>query len=232
MPADYRKRQKPDVSGPDRDGKQTLTHPAFATVSFTNAHYANGVDLFGANVRAQDTVIIRAHTASMSRGTVDRVHPEKVFLEMEMTTAQFAQAITHMNTSSGVAATIRYASSADAPLESYPLLDPLDVEENMKARTDVRIESQIKEIMESMVRLKELASADGSVSKKALKEAVHDIDVRMRNLPGNLQYYGDLLKDDTERFLHEAKMNLHAAAQRLGMVEGAAPPLSLRHEDQ
>ncbi len=218
-------KQKPEISKNERTDELEARHPAFAVVSFHNNHYGQGADLFGANVRAHEVVTMRVQTAYMTLGTTERVYADKMLLEVQMSLPQFAQAITQMNHSDGVAATLRVGPDDVKRLQYYPQIERIDVEEQMKSRTDRRVEKEIAEITQSFERLKSIAAADGTISKKALKEAIHEMDMRMNNLPKNLRFYGDLLKEDTENLINEAKMDLHATATRIG-VEAAREKLA------
>lgn len=124
---------KPEITKSPHSDEMEARHPAFAVVSFSSGHSANGADLFGANVRAHDYVTMRVQTAYMTLGTTERIYADKLLLEVQMSLPQFAQAITHMNHSDGAAATLRVGPDEVKRLKHYPGIDPVDVEEQMKS---------------------------------------------------------------------------------------------------
>ncbi len=216
----------PEVTASDdRDGVVISRHPSFATVGFFAMHGSGGSDLFGANVRVANTIRMRICRAHMETGTVDRVHEDETILELELSESTFTQAITQFNRGTGSPATLRQAPDIGIAPVVYPQIARVDVEERLKNKGDHRVETEIKKIMEAFEVVRSLAEADGSVSKKALQGAVKSLGYAMDNLPGNLDYFRKLLREDADRLLDEAKLELHASASLIA-TEGA-PPLKL-----
>lgn len=216
----------PEVTASDdREGVVISRHPSFATVGFFAMHGSGGTDLFGANVRVANTIRMRICRAHMETGTVDRVHEDETILELELSESTFTQAITQFNRGTGSPATLRQAPDIGIVPVVYPQIARVDVEERLKSKGDHRVETEIKKIMEAFEAVRSLAEADGSVSKKALQGAVKSLGYAMGNLPGNLDYFRKLLREDAGRLLDEAKLELHASASLIA-TEGA-PPLKL-----
>jgi hypothetical protein len=191
-----------------------LRHPAFATIGFSSMH-GNTQDLFGANVRASDTIMVRINRAHMESGAVDRVYDDGPIVEAEMTQAQFAQAISQFNRGSGTPVTLRLAPPAEAPIAVYPAIAPVDIVERLKTKGDDRVEAELKKITEAFEQVRAICDGDGTVPKKQLKEAVRHLGILFENLPRNLRYYGDLLREDVDKLVNEAQMQLHAEALRI-----------------
>ncbi|MCV9964498.1 hypothetical protein OIU34_21650 [Pararhizobium sp. BT-229] len=215
----------PEVTASDDREGVISRHPSFATVGFFAMHGSGGTDLFGANVRLANTIRMKVCRAHMETGTVDRVHEDETILELELSESQFTQAITQFNRGTGSPATLRQAMDIGVAPVVYPQIARVDVEERLKSRGDHRVEAEIKKIREAFEAVRSLAEADGSVSKKALQGAVKSLGYAIGNLPGNLDYYKKLLREDADRLLDEAKLELHASASLLA-TEGV-PPLML-----
>jgi hypothetical protein len=198
-------------------------HPSFATVGFFAMH-GGATDLFGANVRLANTIRMKVCRAHMETRTVDRVHEDDIILELEMSESQFTQAITQFNRGTGTPVTLRQAPDEDVNPVVYPQVAPIDVEEKLKSAGDRRVEAELKNLTESFAELRALTEADGGISKKALQGAVKSLGAAIGNLPGNLDYYKKLLREDADRILDEGKMELHAAAKLLA-YEGRPPTL-------
>jgi hypothetical protein len=196
-------------------------HPSFATVGFFAMH-GGATDLFGANVRLANTIRMKVCRAHMETRTVDRVHEDDIILELEMSESQFTQAITQFNRGTGTPVTLRQAPDEDVKPVVYPQVAPTDVEEKLKSAGDRRVEAELKKLTETFAALRALTEADGGISKKALQGAVKSLGAAIGNLPGNLDYYKKLLREDADRILAEGKMELHAAASLL--VSKGRPP--------
>lgn len=198
----------------DRDHTLVSRHPSFATVGFF-ATYGGSQDLFGANVKVTNTIKLVVSRAHMETGTVDRVYEDDTILELEMTEASFTQAITQFNRGTGTPATLRQGPDEDVRPVVYPQVVYPSVDERIKSKSDKRIETEMRNIRAALAEVSAISTAEGSVSKKSLQSAVRNLEALMSNLPGNLNYYRDQLREDTDTFLAEAKMELHASASLL-----------------
>lgn len=210
-----------------KDARTRVTrHPSFATLGFTAVQGGGACDLFGANVRVSNTIRMRVERAHMETETVDRVYDDGLIVEIEMTEAQFTQAITQFNRGTGTPVTLCMAPDLDAVPVPYPQISAVDVEERMKKRGDERVEAELARIRAAFEAVLTIAEADGSVSKKALQGAVKTLGHAIGNLPGNLDYYKELLREDVVKFMTDAKIELHASANRL-LSEGGRHSLRL-----
>lgn len=207
---------KPDIEvKDDRDQTRVTRHPAFGTMSFYAVNGEHKGDLFGANVRVSNSIRMRVSRAHMTSVTVDRYDEDDLILEVEMTEAQFTQAITHLNRGSGTPVTIVQAPDEGTPALNYPQISPVDIEEKFKGNGDRRLENELERIMTAFKAVKDVALADGGVSKKALKEAVHTLEAVIGNVPRNFEYYREVMHEDVDKFIREAKRELHASANLL-----------------
>jgi hypothetical protein len=220
-----RKPIAPEVEVKDENVRVTR-HPSFATLGFNTVHGGGGSDLFGANVRVSNTIRMRIERAHLERGSVDRVYDDGLIVEVEMTEAQFTQAITSFGRGTGTPVTLCMAPDVDVAPVPYPQISEIDVEERMKKRGDERVEAELVKIKAAFEAVLALSQADGSVSKKALQGAVKSLGHSLSNLPGNLDYYKELLREDVEKFMTDAKIELHASANRL-LSEGGRHPLRI-----
>jgi hypothetical protein len=157
---------------------------------------------------------------------VDRVQQDEVILELEMTEASFTQAITQFNRGTGTPATLRQGPDVDVVPVIYPEVVYPSVDERIKTKGDKRVERELAHIMAALAEVSEVAKTNGSVPKRAMQDAVRKLEIAMQNLPGNLAYYKDLLREDADSFLNEAKMELHASAALLAS-DARAPTLSI-----
>jgi hypothetical protein len=214
------------------EDKTETRHPAYATLAFFSTQGSTGCDLFGANVRVANVIRGRISRAHMVSGTVDRVSEDDTILEFELTESQFTQAITQFNRGTGTPITLRQAPDIGVYPVVYPQIAAPTVDERLKANIDRRVAQELEAINKAVKDLGAIVNAEGSVSKKALQAAVRHLDIVLGTLPGNMDYYRTVMAEDVDKFLHEAKMELHASANLL-LAEGAPPALILedRQED-
>lgn len=216
-----------------QDGLETghvSRHPAYATVGFYHLNGGSGAtDLFGANIRSHSTIRMKVSRAHMVTKTVERVSEDETILELEMTQAQFTQAITQFNSGTGTPVTLRQAPDLDVKPVVYPQIARMDVEEKVKSAGDKRVDEEIKRVIEAFAKVQALAEADGSISKKSMQAAVHRLGALMQNLPVNLEYFKELLREDAGKVLHEGKLELHAAASLIASEGGR--PLMIERDD-
>jgi hypothetical protein len=205
---------------------RVVYHPSFATLGFYSVQGGGGTDLFGANIRVTNTIRMRIDRAHMESSTVDRVVDDAQIIEIEMTESQFTSAITSFNRGTGTPVTICRGPDVDVVPVSYPEISAIDVEQRIKKKGDQRIEAELARIQKAFEAVAMIAEGEGSVSKKGLQAAVKTLRHVLGNLPGNLDYYKDLLREDVDKFMTDAKIELHASANRL-LAEGGRHSLSI-----
>ena len=83
-------------------------HPSYGMLGFSRRQ-GSKTNLFGSSIQHQNTISMTLRQGEMHRGlNTDWFFGGDVIVEVEMSQAQFAEAITSMNMGSGVPVTIRY----------------------------------------------------------------------------------------------------------------------------
>lgn len=183
-------------------------HPAWGMIGAFRVSSTPGSVLFDSDIRHSHTVRVRVATGSRKRDLHrDWLHPEREFLEIEMSEAQWASFVSSMNIGSGVPCTIRRREDA--------VLVP-----------DMPFESRMQETMDE-VRV----AADEAVAKVAEAFAVYSahktvtnlrsLEYAIKNMPANVEYAAKSLTEHTENVVQKARADIEAtavaAAKRLGI---------------
>lgn len=213
-----------------RDSRE-IRHPAFATMSCVTRQ-GGSFDLFGANIRPNAVIAVKISRAYMKDDGRERVHEESVLCEVELSHAQFAEFLTSPGRGTGVPVTIRMAPEEGSKVVPYPMIAPEDKIEKMKDAGDARVEAEMKRIREGFAQLSAIVEADGTISKTKAKDALRGLGAAIGNLPGNLEFFKDQLREEVDGLVHEAKMQIHAAAAMVhqrdpGIGFNAGPTLSI-----
>jgi hypothetical protein len=178
----------------------TKTHPSWGMLSFSRV--SGSADLFGSNVNHQHFIEMRVHPGKRSH---DHGHDyyfadNKSFIEVRMSAAQFAEAITSMNMGSGVPCTIKHFNSQR--VEQCPR------EKSEADRAKDHFNETFKESDEKITKDYEAISAIlskpsiGKADRETVKKLVADIT---RSVRGNLPFYLDQFHEVTEKITAKAK---------------------------
>ena len=88
--------------------KETHEHPSYGVISFSRT-YGGEKNLFGSSIKHQNTIRMKVSHAKLERRlNEDHVYEKDKIIEVEMSEAQFAQAITSLNSAAGVPVTLLY----------------------------------------------------------------------------------------------------------------------------
>lgn len=190
------------------------THPAYGMLGFSRVSGSPGT-LFGSEVK---------HTGSFIRMTIVRGEEHwslsqswfhgraETFVEVDMSHAQFAEAITSMNVGSGVPCTIRYLPGQQLP----EIEDTSTVHEQIKA--DVK--DTAHEAIDAIATLK-AAIAAAKMPKGAQAELLKMADSASAKLTSSLPFvldqYGEALESMKSKAATEVDAMLTSAIHRAGL---------------
>ena len=200
---------------------ETLSHPAFGVITMSMVRGAN-VSLFGSDLGHSSRVCIRISTADLDRHLHrDWIHSRKEFIQIELSQAQFAQFITSNGNGSGTPVTIRYRTNSEGKYEQIPYIKPTESKHDVHRREiQQSAQSQIDTIMAGVASLKELAES-GKIGKKALDQAINNIEHSVNNLPANLSFAVESAEEALEKATSDAKIEVESyiqqTATRLGL---------------
>jgi tRNA U55 pseudouridine synthase TruB len=189
----------------DPDHSLLIDHPAGVTVQFSRV--TGERDLFGSSIPSSSWVSLRIYKAKLNNfygrtePSVDSMLP---LIEVDMSSAQFAELITTMNHGMGVCGTMTNFNRKPVERFETPVREIDNAEEYGKAR----INEALKRHKEG---LKELAKAidESKLSNKAKEEMKKMMD-GLDNLEGNVEFYERRIQESAERFTVQAKAEVEA----------------------
>ena len=217
------KYEKPEIietDDPHADHKET--HPAYAVVqiSRTSGH----AQLFDSEFNHQHFITLRIAPADVTRNLSNNWIYQKntPYIEVEMSEAQFATAITSINAGSGTPCTLKYRDSERVPgIERDPNLADNKFKDEMQKTFSEAIEST--EELESLID-------SGKMTAKLKKSLQWQIEKIRRACGGSsAQFVADQYSEHMERVKEKGKAELHAHALRIGLTED---PLAIDRHDR
>ncbi len=209
-----RSAQEPQVVESNALG-QMYAHPAFGSVSVSRIQ--GDANLFGSHIRHTGYVRLRVSRAEL-RKTVssEDVFDRDTVVEVDLSEAQWAKLLSSMG-SGGVPCTLNAAPDGRALLlPSIP--NPPTPEERMS--------QQILDMIAESQAHADRAAADliALVEPRLPKSAVTQFRRSLETLSGLSRsarnFHHDLLQETKEKAVHEAKIEIDAAAQRLVQALG------------
>ena len=172
------------------------THPAFGMIGASRV--SGRAVLFDSDVEHQHFVVLRIGRATRRRDLHrDWIHSSSRadIVEVAMSEAQWASMISSMNTS-GVPCTIRHTEK-DGAMPSLDFESRLDLShKEVKGRT----EEALAEVLEAFEAVKE----------KPTKANIRTLEIRMGNLPANMQFAATSLTEHAETVVQKSRADVEA----------------------
>lgn len=213
------------VAEPTQDKLGADVHPAFGLLGASRVTSTPGQVLFDSDIRHGHTVRVTLHTASRRRDLKqDWIHDTGHLFEVEMSEAQWASFVSTMNVGSGVPCTIR---STPTDYEVPGLRYAPRLAESME-EVHAAADEAFAEIGAAMAAY-EAALKEGGA--KARREALSDLQARIRNATPNVDYAGKRLAEHAENVVQKARADIEAIvtykAAQLGLTAGDVGPAEL-----
>jgi hypothetical protein len=170
-----------------------------------------GAVLFDSEIRHQHYVTIRISTASRQRDlNRDWLHPEKEFVEVAMSEAQWASFVSSMNVGSGVPCTIQRREN-DWMVPGFPYAP--------------RMEQSMDEVREAAHRaISKVKRAFADYKEKKNVGNLRNLEAAIDNAPANMEFAAESLAEHAENVVQKARADIEAMvvakAQQLGVEPG------------
>ena len=192
------------------DFKKKVEHESFGVLRIGRATASGETQLFGSSVKTNEVIRLEIAPATYERG----LHHDWVYgkslphIRVEMTQAQFAEAITSMNVGSGTPVTViqKDGKYIDGYVEESKF-------EQFQNEFDEDTKGLLKSISTAQTEVEELLSKK-SVTKGD-KESIRSHLKRIEQmLEANIPFLYDSFNKQVGKSLHEAKMEIEAFAQQ------------------
>lgn len=203
--------------------KDTLTqetdkHESFGLLSIGRTT-GTPRSLFGSTIRHGNTITLAIYEADVSRNyQKDWYHQRRQLIEIEMSTSQFAEAITTLNCGTGIPVTLRNVVGSH---KAYP--PAVD----FKERAKTELQEEMGELAEKINNLskdaKEILGRKGSTIKADEKEKIlKDLMFLVQEVRNNIPFAHECFQEAVETTVSHAKAEVDscftAMREKLGQA--------------
>jgi hypothetical protein len=179
--------------------------------------------LFGSSIPHENTVRLRISEAKLKRDLhTDRVYPSPLrkdaYVEVEMSCAQFAEAITSLNIGMGVPVTVRYANGRTMEPCPYTSKD-----EQFRAEFDDDLEGLAATVNMAVKRAEALFESKKPLNRAEKDELLSMLKSLSTEVNSNIPFVRDSFAEQMDKTVTEAKANFEGFVQnRMGAIANAA----------
>ncbi len=180
--------------------KKKKEHESYGMLSFTNTTCNKGINLFGSSIKCSNYITMKVHTAEDNRGLSENwYYPKKCIMEVQLSPAQFAEAITNTNTV-GVPCTLTriMGQRMETPPENENMMDLQD-----------ELDDHINELSERIDKLTEysniLKNQKGGLKVGEKNALINGIDSVAQQLKSNIPFLGKQVARQMNRTVHQSK---------------------------
>lgn len=188
-------------------------HPSYGQLSISRVSTNSRTPLYGTSNECREYIKITIMQSELHRDLHRSWHfGTNPFIEVIMSPAQFAEAITSLNIGDGVPVTITRVRTHDGTKEVYakipqpPFRDERDLfDKEFKADVD----KVMKDANSLVKQIKELAGQK-TVSKKALSEMVSNLEMLQQNIESNMPFIAKSFNEFIGKAVSSAKIEIES----------------------
>lgn len=189
-------------------------HESFGQLHFGRWTSGGKHAFYGSDLKHDRGITMTLHTSKLSRSlNMDRHFADQVVVEVQMTEAQFAEAISTLNIGSGVPVTIVHRHTEGfRRMEACPFVHKGD-----QVLKEVRDDAKraTVEMRAAIQRLEGLLNAPGGISKGALKEILGDLKSGASAADDHLPFIVDQFSKVVEKMVVDASATINARGQAM-----------------
>jgi hypothetical protein len=189
--------------------KELEKHPSYGMVGFsriTHGGARGGTNLFGSSLTHSHTIALRIKRATKGRhGSDDWYYGGETLIEVEMSPAQFAEAITTLNVGDGIPCTIRRIG--DQGVENCP-------EVSMRQRFENEFNdtcTHVSDLAADMIKKVEGMLTQKTIKVSERKELLETLRMLSMNLKSNLPFINSQFNEAMDKVVADAKSSVEAA---------------------
>jgi hypothetical protein len=185
--------------------EEEIKHPSFGMVGFSRVSIGGSKDhrLFGSPIRNHmSSVMLRIYEGvRYNKYGEDHYFPGKQIIEVELSSAQFAELLTTMNVGSGVPCTIRWKQDEGS-------IEEMENEEIEIDRTQTFFQDVMKKFIKSVRRQKD--AVDKVLEKKSINKTDREmisslLRTVVQEIESNWPFAIDQFNEASERIVNAAK---------------------------
>ena len=210
-----------------RTESETKKHESYGLLSLSRIQVSPPCALFGSSIRHGNTISLRISEGIERRDFQRSWYMDgERFIEVEMSAAQFAEAITTLNVGCGVPVTVRYVKGDEYDKDNRRFREnPPEI--NFKDRAQSELKSEMMELGERIEELskdaKEVLERKGTTIKAGEKEKLlRDLMFLVQEIRSNIPFAHECFQKSVEHTVVEAKSEVDscmtAMREKLGQA--------------
>lgn len=209
---EFHKKQAPVITSDPygiRDEEVIEQHPAYAQLSFSRINCSKSDDntLYGSAIRHQSIISMRItsstkHITNYTETYHADIHP---YIEIQMSQAQFAEAITTLNIGSGVPVTLKSLMG-----KWYPDCQELTVQERTQQKLNSELKSLAKKLIESKKEAEEILNKKGTITASDKKRLDSIISSFLMEIKSNLPFLNECMQEALDKNVSAAKSDVES----------------------
>jgi hypothetical protein len=198
------------------DGETIEQHPSYAVVQISRASGTSRV-LFDSSIKHGETITLSICRAERQRGLHQHwIHAKQELIEVEMSTEQFAQMVTHLNQGAGTPCTLRRLNWERIPDPPYNNPNTLFREEFKKDAA--RVGGELDEVIDDLQAL----IVDRKATMTSMREILGKMKMVRQAIMSNMPFVASQFDRHMEHTMTEAKAAVEAFATAMVIKSGLA----------
>ena len=184
-------------------------HPSYGMLQFCRTTGGTAA-LFGSSIQHRDTIKMYLREGSVERLlNADYYSGDGLIAEVEMSYSQFAEAITAMNTGTGVPVTIRWLKNI-GPIESCPFVDKRKQYEDEFKSNLKKANEETESLIDTLRTMFETKKSFNKTDKELVMRTLLNIS---RNINENNAFLYKQFNEQMDKTTTEAKGEIEAFMQ-------------------
>ncbi len=203
----------------DLNEREREKHPSYGLMGFSRIN-SNGTRFFGSELEQGNYIQMRLYQAEVEHTlTQDYFYSDGriPLAEVRMSTGQFAEMITSMNTGDGIPCTIEMINRM--PIADLPSIE--NRKEFVHRKFEDRMKAFAKTIRETQLKAKDLVKKK-TLSKEDVRQLSIHLDWLTTEVTSNIPYFAKCFQETMDEVVLEAKLEVENAIQHKINVMGVA----------
>lgn len=219
MPREFAPVVTTEEKGAGNDGEMVQRHPAFVQVSFSRT--TGSYKLYGSALPKHDGAVVLTVVESDQHHTLGRdwhMGHGRQKIEVAMSAAQFAEAITTMNVASGVCGTLQVFDGL--PVPQIPFEHETESTRVIDAFKE-KVAKSVRQLSNAAKEAREIL-AKKSLTQDDRKKIMYALDRAVMEIGSNAPFYVESFEEAAEKVVTSAKAEVEAfvtgAVHRAGLA--------------
>jgi len=179
----------------------TDKHESYAMLQISRVNCNEGMNLFGSSIKHSNTIRLRIAEGSVDRHlNRDWYHGGKKYIEIEMSSNQFAEAITTLNQGDGVPVTLKYLGEKE--IESCPSVNKRQGFENEFKERMAELDLKLNQLT---TNTEILLNNKKNLTKRDREDILHEINMLRQEVRSNIPFVAKSFNEQMDKTVLEAK---------------------------